>query len=151
MNVRVKIDDQVFEVEIEDVRARPVTARIGAEVFEVWPEEPAGQAAQVSATPPTATAPAPAPRPNGAVRRPAVNGAGNGAGNAIRAPLPGVLLSVAAAPGDHVTIGQPLCVLEAMKMNNTIRAARAGRITAVRVTAGQTVSHRQVLMEFEPD
>jgi biotin carboxyl carrier protein len=149
MNVRVKIDDQVFEVEIDDVRARPVTARIGAEVFEIWPDEPASGPAQAAAPPPATPAPAPA-HTNGAARRPATNGAAKDAGDAIRAPLPGVLLSVAVAPGDQVTTGQPLCVLEAMKMNNTIRAARAGRIAAVRVTPGQTVSHRQVLMEYEP-
>jgi biotin carboxyl carrier protein len=134
MKITVKVAGETFDVEIEDLAARPVRARIGEERFEIWPE-PAD-------APPTASAAAP-PRPRIETVEPNVSGA-----NAVLAPLPGVLISVAVQPGDVVTVGQPLCVLEAMKMNNTVRAARAGRIAAVRAVVGQAVRHRQVLVEY---
>ncbi len=67
---------------------------------------------------------------------------------AVRAPIPGVIVSVAVQPGQAVTVGQELCVLEAMKMKNVIRAPRAGVIAAVRVAVGQTVKHKDVLVEY---
>lgn len=145
MKLQVTVANEVFEVEIADLQARPVCATIDGEVFEVWPEEVNAAAANSAApaAPPPPTAP---PRARPAPR--AANRAAAGA-NAVLAPLPGVLLSVAVQPGDTVTVGQPLCVLEAMKMNNTIRAARAGRIAAIRATVGQAVQHRQVLLEYE--
>lgn len=137
MKLTVKVAGETYEVELGDLNARPVQARIGDEQFEVWPEAPAS-ASQAA--------------PAAAARRPHPNGAAHttAAPNAVLAPLPGVLISVAVQPGDQVTVGQPLCVLEAMKMNNTIRAARAGRIAAVPATVGQPVRHRQVLLEYEP-
>jgi biotin carboxyl carrier protein len=139
MKITVQVAGEAYEVEIADVHARPVRARIGDEVFEVYPEAAAGGA---PAAPAPAQAHKPAPRPRSAAATPAAGP------NVVLAPLPGVLLSVAVQPGEEVTVGQPLCVLEAMKMNNTIRAARSGRIAAVRATVGQAVQHRQVLLEY---
>ncbi len=139
MNLTVTIAGEFFEVEIADLQARPVRAQIGAEVFEVWPEGEAAAPVTASAPPTPAQ-----PRARPAARAPHAAGA-----NTVLAPLPGVLLSVAVQPGEVVSVGQPLCVLEAMKMNNTIRAARPGRIAAIRATVGQAVSHRQVLLEYE--
>ena len=59
-----------------------------------------------------------------------------------------MIISVAVAAGDQVEVGQELCVLEAMKMKNVIRAPRAGEIGKVLVTAGEHVQHHDVLMEF---
>ncbi|MCC7358706.1 MAG: hypothetical protein IT317_04485 [Anaerolineales bacterium] len=141
MKLTVQVAGEIFAVEIADVHARPVRARIGDEVFEVYPEAATGGAPAAPSVRP-AVSPAAKPRPNGA---------GIAAGrHVVVAPLPGVLLAVAVQAGDEVAVGQPLCVLEAMKMNNTIRAARAGRIAAVRATVGQTVQHRQTLLEYEP-
>lgn len=143
MKVTVRVGDETFSVEIDDVHARPVRARIGDQEFEVWPETPA------VAAPPNGTPPA--SPPTTIVSRPAARSAAPGVGaNSVLAPLPGVVVSIAVQPGDSVSAGQPLCVLEAMKMNNTIRAARAGRVAAVRVSVGQAVQHRAVLLEYEP-
>jgi biotin carboxyl carrier protein len=67
----------------------------------------------------------------------------------VPAPLPGVIVAVSVQPGAEVSLGQELCVLEAMKMKNAIRAPRAGRIVSVHVAVGQTVKHRDVLVEYE--
>ncbi len=47
--------------------------------------------------------------------------------------MPGLIVRVAVAPGDEVKLGQELCVLEAMKMENVLRAEREGVVAEVRV------------------
>jgi len=54
------------------------------------------------------------------------------------------------AVGDQVAVGQTLCVLEAMKMENTVAADVAGRVTEVRVTAGTDVGAGDVLVVIQP-
>ena len=56
--------------------------------------------------------------------------------NEIVAPMPALVMRIHVAEGDPVTEGQPLLSLEAMKMENEIRAPRAGRIREVRVRQG---------------
>jgi biotin carboxyl carrier protein len=67
---------------------------------------------------------------------------------AVYAPIPGVIIAVSVEPGVKVEVGQEICILEAMKMKNIIRAPRDGEIAAVRVTAGQHVKHHDLLVEF---
>lgn len=67
----------------------------------------------------------------------------------MKAPIPGVIISIIVNEGDKVTFGQELCILEAMKMKNVIRAGRAGTIAKVLVKEGESVQHSQVLMEYE--
>lgn len=57
----------------------------------------------------------------------------------IRAIIPGRIVDVRAVDGDHVDAGQPILVVEAMKMQNELRAPRAGTIEHVAVGVGSTV------------
>jgi len=63
----------------------------------------------------------------------------------IRAPMPGLVSNVFVSLGDEVQRGQTIVVLEAMKMENDLTTPRAGRVRALRVTKGQTVSQDDVL------
>jgi len=74
--------------------------------------------------------------------------AGSGA---VTAPMPGKVVSVLVAVGDTVEVGQPLVVLEAMKMESTLAAEVAGRVRAVTASAGSTVAAGDLLVEIEPD
>jgi glutaconyl-CoA/methylmalonyl-CoA decarboxylase subunit gamma len=65
------------------------------------------------------------------------------------APLPGTVIEVFIKPGDKVEAGQVVLIIEAMKMKNSIRSVRDGIVATVQVSAGQTVSHKQALLEFE--
>jgi biotin carboxyl carrier protein len=67
----------------------------------------------------------------------------------IRAIIPGRLVSVAVAPGDTVEAGQTLLAVEAMKMQNELRAPRAGTVTRVPAGAGSTVDVGDVLVVLE--
>ncbi|MCE8432360.1 biotin/lipoyl-containing protein, partial [Rhodovulum sulfidophilum] len=65
---------------------------------------------------------------------------------AVLSPLAGTTVSVAVAVGQSVAAGEPLMVLEAMKMNTDIRAPQAGTVTAINVAPGATVTEGQVLL-----
>jgi pyruvate carboxylase subunit B len=66
------------------------------------------------------------------------------------APMPGLVVRVAVQPGDTVNAGQGLVVIEAMKMENELRATTAGVVTGVRVEAGQAVEKGAILVELGP-
>lgn len=67
----------------------------------------------------------------------------------VIAPMPGVVKSVAVKLGDIVSEGQEVLVLEAMKMQNSLSAARQGKVKVLNIKEGQTVSADDVLVEFE--
>jgi acetyl/propionyl-CoA carboxylase alpha subunit len=66
----------------------------------------------------------------------------------IKAPIPGLIKFVFAAEGDRVEAGQPLFILEAMKMENEIHAPRTGVISQISVKPGQDVMLHEVLAEI---
>ena len=69
--------------------------------------------------------------------------------NAVCAAMPGLIVSVAVGAGDMVDAGQPLMVLEAMKMQNPVRAPRRGRIGRVLVAPGAQVESGAALVELD--
>ena len=87
------------------------------------------------------------------VSRFAGHGAGGGASTngpqQLTAPMPGKVVRVMVAPGDAVAVRQALVVIEAMKMENELRSARAGRVKAVRVAEGQSVEAGALLVTVE--
>jgi propionyl-CoA carboxylase alpha chain len=66
----------------------------------------------------------------------------------VRCPMPGLVVSVAVAEGQEVKSGETLAVVEAMKMENILRAERDGTIKKVRVKPGDSVAVDAVIMEF---
>ncbi len=68
---------------------------------------------------------------------------------AVVAPLPGVVISVAVKVGDTVKASDTVVLLEAMKMENSIRAGRDGKVTAVNVSAGDSVLEGAALITLE--
>jgi biotin carboxyl carrier protein len=72
------------------------------------------------------------------------------AAHEILAPMPGKVLKLLVRDGDLVEAGQPLVVIEAMKMETTLAAESAAIVKHVRVEEGQTVDHGAVLIELSP-
>nr|WP_235937818.1 acetyl/propionyl/methylcrotonyl-CoA carboxylase subunit alpha [Pseudoroseicyclus tamaricis] len=64
-------------------------------------------------------------------------------------PMPGLLVSLNVAAGDNVEEGQALCTVEAMKMENILRAERRGIVTQVNAAVGESLAVDEVIMEFE--
>lgn len=149
----VILDEQPYEVVLEDAEehARPaVTPMVVVEGF------PAHAAAPVPITPATAaTPPVPPPRPapmaTSSARlppaTPMVTPGANSQG-VLAAPMPGTVLSIEATPGQPVRRGDPLLVLEAMKMQNIIRAPADAVVAEILAQPGQTVGFGQPLVRF---
>ncbi len=70
------------------------------------------------------------------------------AGKELRAPMPGRVVRIFAKKGDEVSAGQPLLVIEAMKMENELRATGPGTIAEIHVGEGASVEGRTVLVTF---
>lgn len=172
MKYKIRIEGRTFEAEVGNVDARPIVVIVEGERYEVWPEllsveerEPASGAAATETSPPASPpsppaafpmppAPALSPEQQAATTRPTRRTSGPAAapaakaGKVVYAPIPGIVDSVAVRPGDQLAVGSPLCVIEAMKMKNVIRATRAGTVADVLISPGQHVKHNDPLVEF---
>ena len=67
----------------------------------------------------------------------------------LLAPMPGLLVRLDVGVGDRVEAGQPLAVVEAMKMENILRAGKSGRVKAVEARAGESLAVDQVILELD--
>jgi len=116
-----------------DVALEGETATVGGHSYAV----------QVSGLAVTPLAPSPI-LPGPAIPRLAEAGAG-----AVLAIMPGKIVRVMVEPGQKVQEGDPVCVLEAMKMENELHACQSGTVRAVHVRVGDDVEKDQVLVEIE--
>lgn len=148
-NYRVTIDGHDYLVEIVNLAERPVRAIVNGQMLEVdavsIPEMPQEEAAPAGAPRAQALPPRPVTPPAQLIA-PAAPPAGVPGGSEIKAPLPGTIVGINVSVGDRVAHGQELCVLEAMKMNNPIRAAHSGVVSEIRVSIGQQVQHGTILL-----
>lgn len=136
MKYVVRVADKSYEVEIDDIHARPVIAHVEGQEFGVSPENglkvlPAREAKEF--------------KPVELPKQPAGPSAGS---DEMTAPLPGTVIEIFVKSGEQIETGQVILIIEAMKMKNSIRSTRAGKIAEVLVSAGQTVAHKQVLVRF---
>jgi glutaconyl-CoA/methylmalonyl-CoA decarboxylase subunit gamma len=144
-NLTLKLNGRSYHIEVEDLDRSPLEIKVDGTPYQVLLDEapteaiptPARQAAGSSAAPSPTTAPVTTGAP------PAYSA------QEIRSPMPGNILDIAVAAGDQVSVGQPLCALEAMKMKSAIRSPREGVIAEVLVNSGQVVVHGELLFTFE--
>ncbi|MDO9546686.1 MAG: biotin/lipoyl-containing protein [Pelolinea sp.] len=147
MKIHVKIQGKSFAVKIGDIHARPIQAEVDGEIFEVWPEEtlvPSETSFPISSTPQVA-------HPVQPIDTDGSHAKSKGKSSSLIAPIPGVIVEISANVGDAVAYGQELCVLEAMKMKNSIRANKDGVIKKIFIAIGDHVSQSQILMEFDSE
>ena len=69
--------------------------------------------------------------------------------NLVKAPMPGLVLEILVAPGQAIPKGEPMLILEAMKMENVLKATAAAVVKSVKVEKGQAVEKGAVLIEME--
>jgi biotin carboxyl carrier protein len=69
-------------------------------------------------------------------------------GRVLASPMPGALVSLSVVVGQHVEEGQECAVIEAMKMQNVLRAPKKGTVKAVKAKAGETLQVDQIIVEF---
>lgn len=78
-----------------------------------------------------------------------LNTASTGKMRQLKAPMPGLVLDVRVQVGDQVEKGDPLVLLEAMKMENVLKAEGAGKVASIEVNKGQNVEKGFVMLKFE--
>jgi biotin carboxyl carrier protein len=119
--VQVEVDGEVLSVDLEVLEAEREDAR---------PEPVPGPASEAGVAPATAAVP------------PVTSG------KTVTAPLPGVIKQLAVRPGQKVAPGATLLVIEAMKMDNIIRASREGVVDRIHVAEGHRVAHGEPMLDY---
>lgn len=128
MKYIVTLNGKRYEVEVEDAQATLLQVT------------DAPNPAQPAPTPAPTPEPTPAPAPTSAPSQ------SQAAGEAVKAPMPGTIVSVKVSQGKAVAKGQVLVVLEAMKMENEISSPRAGTVAQILVSQGSSVQTDATLL-----
>lgn len=128
---RYKINGNLYKVTVGDIEDNNVRVEVNGTPYTVELEKQnKPKIKPVVRTASTSPAASPA-----AVTRPASVGSKAG----IKSPLPGVILEIKVKEGDMVKRGQTLLILEAMKMENDIKADRDGKVTSIKVSKGESI------------
>lgn len=139
---KYKINGNEYAVCINEVNDTTANVTVNGEEYKVEWEKPKEEKPAIKVQP-VAAKPAPAPAAVPAAAPAAVKG------NAIKTPLPGVIIDVKVNVGDVVKKGDTVVVLEAMKMENNINADRDGKVVAIQVAKGDTVADGAALVILE--
>lgn len=133
---KYKINGTVYTVGIGDIDNGNAEVRVNGTPYHVEIEQKAAVAVKVAAPKPAA-----APRTatgEKVIAKPAAAPAG-GAGKPVKAPLPGVVLDILVSVGQQVSSADTVVTLEAMKMENSIKAGIDGKVLSIDVAKGDSV------------
>ena len=140
---RLKIQDEWYDIEIGDLTTSTVEVTVNGESFSIEIEatqqdQRPDPRRQRSSEPITRQTP-----PDAATSRTQVNE------SILRSPMPGRVMSITVRPGDSVSEGDEVCVVEAMKMEQSIRAPRNGIVKEIHVQPLDSVNANDPLLELE--
>lgn len=135
---RVKVDGRLINVTLDDHRDMAHLAPITPSIPASGPARMQAGAAPVASASVAPRREAPAEPEKGGVTL-----------DKLTAPMPGVILSVITSVGAQVKRGDPLVVLEAMKMKNELKAPRDGQVAEIYVKDGQQVKYGEFLVRFK--
>ena len=138
---RIKVGDNWYTVQVGDITHSPVEVTVEGDTFQV----------EVDVLPP------PARRRRGRTRAAGLEApplpdrfrSNSPSDNVLRSPMPGRVISILVRPGDSVLTGDEICVVEAMKMEQSIRAPRDGVVKSVYVQPMDPVKADDPLVELE--
>jgi biotin carboxyl carrier protein len=145
---KYKVKGVDYEVEIAEVEGNIAKVNVNGIPFEIELQKPINAAKHPSMNKPKVEAPRPvSPAPSApAPAAAATPAAAVGAGNVLKAPLPGTIIEVKVQVGQQVNVGDTVLVLEAMKMQNNIESDFAGQVTSIVVKQGDTVMEGAALL-----
>ncbi len=131
--VWVRINGERFQVEVEDLNQRPIVAHVEGSRFEIDLDQTDNSG-----------------NPSLDLHQPEAEVHSIPAGTAcdVTAPMPGDIVGIHVKVGQVVKPGDPLCILDAMKMKNTIHAPQSGTIAEVCVAEGQSVEYGVILFKL---
>lgn len=141
----VSVDGKVYEVDFESVSGQPVYSLIVdgkshesyvAQVDDIWQVLMRGRLYPVSVE----------DEREKRLRAAAGGGVAETGEFHLKAPMPGLVVTIPVAEGQEVKKGQVLLILESMKMQNELKSPRDGRVNRIKVKAGESVEQRQTLL-----
>ena len=138
---KYKINGNNYTVTVGDIEDDLAQVEVNGVPYKVELEKKVASTVKVAGAPKPAAAPRKATGEKVVAKPAAAGGAG-----AVKAPLPGVVMSIPVKVGDEVKPSDTVLVLEAMKMENNIQAGRAGKVTAISVAPGDSVLEGTVLL-----
>ena len=144
--LKVKIKSRWYTVEVDDVESSPVTVYVDGAPVEVQIGQSGDDAPPAAPAVETEDGSSPV---SGAVVDAVSRDHPDGSTRAFSTPMSGVIVSVAVGIGDQVVTGDEVCVLEAMKMQQVLRADWTGIVRTVHVQAGQQVMDGDPIVELE--
>ncbi len=137
--VRVKVGERWYTVEVDNISTSPLRVTVEGETFDVEVEGlPQANPTAISPRTPQQGPPQVRPPPPAGVSE-----------KIIRSPMPGRVVAVNVRPGDTVSPGQEVCVVEAMKMEQSISTSQGGVIKVVHVRPLQQVGADDPMVELE--
>ena len=154
--VRVKVEGKWYTVEVRDLAERPVRTLVDGYSIDVEVGSGVGKTTPDKEV----RSPAPSSRPQPkTIETPTRTVVEKPAGAVVEsppdpnkvfsAPMPGTILSIEVKPGDQVVTGDVICVLEAMKMQQQLRADWSGMVKSVLVSVGQQIMDGAPIVEIE--
>ena len=140
--LRIKVGDNWYNVEVGELTQSPVQVTVEGEPFlvevEGLPDQPPARPRRGRTQSAGIVAP---PTPH--------RSKGDTPDNIITSPLSGKVISILVRPGDKISAGQEVCVVEAMKMEQSIRSPRDGVVKAINVQPMDSVRTNDPLIELE--
>ena len=164
-SLKVEVNGKWFVVEVEDLTTDPVRTLVDGHVVDVSLSSIESEQSEARTSPTALSqASAPAPKPvappptiahsptlsSTAQPQPAPTGSGSpSVTKMFTAPMPGTILSILVTVGDQVVTGDTVCILEAMKMQQSLRADWSGIVKTVYVGVGDQVLGGAPILELE--
>ena len=141
---KYKINGNTYKVAVGDIENNIAQVEVNGTPYRVELDEQKAPVKIVSKPRPSA-----APRTESGAKVIAKPAAAAAGAYQVKAPLPGTVVSIAVKVGDTVAASDPVAVLEAMKMENAIRAGRDGKVASINVSAGDAVLEGTAIVTLE--
>jgi len=138
--MRVRVNGQSYNVQVGDVYHSPVEVVVDGETYLVELDQETGAVPRM--------------RPASVKQerredQPGLRGITEGNQKVIRCPLPGKVISVSVVKGQQLEAGDEICVLESMKMEQSVRIASSGTAKSIKIKSNQTVNAGAPLIELQ--
>ena len=133
--VRIRVEGKWYTVEVDDLSRSPIEVRVDGESISVdVPGLPIVSHVQEQSIAPESVQ----------------DGAGQIIDNTIRSPMPGRVVAIKVKRGKSVSVGDEVCVIEAMKMEQSIRTMIDGKVSKIHVKPTQQVESDDPLIDIDP-
>ena len=136
--LRVRVNGDWYTVEVGDIYQSPVEVLVDGEPYEVE------MGAADTGVPPRARA-----KQQRKVEQPGLRGITQGDDRVIRCPLPGKVVAVSVNKGQTLEPGDEICMLESMKMEQSVRMAQGGIVKNIKIKKDQSVNAGTPLIELQ--